>query len=112
MRPAFRLLPLPLCIVLSLAAQADDDIPVNWALCPVEDAVPLFPDAQPPTGSAGDREGLPTDIRGDQTVGVDGGPHTGFLDVIVTSNATFDEAAQKYTADTKTIARLCVLLAE
>ncbi len=46
------------------------------------------------------------------TVGVDGGPHTGFLDVIVTSNATFDEAAQKYTADTKTIARLCVLLAE
>lgn len=46
------------------------------------------------------------------TVGVDGGPYTGFLDVIVTSNASFDAATQKYTADTKTIARLCVLLAE
>ena len=88
MRPAFRLLPLPLCIVLSLAARADDDIPVSWALCPVEDAVPLFPDAQPPTGTAGDREGLPTDIRGDQTVGVDGGLYN------VTGNVTLRRGDQ------------------
>lgn len=46
------------------------------------------------------------------TVGVDGGPYTGFLDVIVTSNTSFDDATQRYTGDTRTIARLCVLLAE
>ena len=46
------------------------------------------------------------------TVGVDGGPYAGFLDVFVTSNASFDAETQKYTADTKTITRLCVLLAE
>ena len=73
MRPALRLLPLPICIALSLAAHADDDMPVDWSLCPIEDAVPLFPDAQPPVGSPADRETLPTDIQGDQTVGVDGG---------------------------------------
>src|SRR5690606_23893386 len=71
-RAAFRLLPLPLCIALSLAAHADDDIPVNWALCPVEDAVPLFPDAQAPVGNVEDRENLPTDIQCDQTLSVDG----------------------------------------
>ena len=73
MRPALRLLPLPICIALSLAAHADDDMPVDWSLCPVEDAVPLFPDAQPPVGDIADRENLPTDIQGDQTVGVSGG---------------------------------------
>ncbi|NLW96191.1 MAG: LPS-assembly protein LptD [Xanthomonadaceae bacterium] len=73
MRPAFRLLPLPICIALSLAAHADDDMPVDWSMCPLEDAVPLFPDAQPPVGDIADRDSLPTDIQGDQTVGVDGG---------------------------------------
>src|SRR5690606_9223391 len=72
-RPAFRLLPLPICIALSLAAHADDDMPVDWSMCPLEDAVPLFPDAQPPVGDIADRDSLPTDIQGDQTVGVDGG---------------------------------------
>ena len=76
MRLPLRLLPLSLSIAACLpgTALAASDKPLNWALCPVEDAVPLFPDAQPPTGSAGDREGLPTDIRGDQTVGVDQHP--------------------------------------
>ncbi|TWT21966.1 LPS-assembly protein LptD [Luteimonas wenzhouensis] len=73
MRPTFRLLPLPICIALSLAAHADDDMPVDWSMCPLEDAVPLFPDAQPPVGDIADRDSLPTDIQGDQTVGVDGG---------------------------------------
>ena len=72
MRPALRLLPLPICIVMSLAAQADDDIPVDWSLCPIENAVPLFPDAQPPVGNIADREGLPTDIEGDMVSGTEG----------------------------------------
>src|SRR5690606_15832380 len=48
-------------------------MPVDWSLCPIEDAVPLFPDAQPPVGDPADRENLPTAIQGDQTVGIDGG---------------------------------------
>ncbi|MCA0379307.1 MAG: hypothetical protein LCH36_07725 [Actinobacteria bacterium] len=52
-------------------------------------------------------------ISGPQsTIGVDGGPYTAFLDVTKTSNASFNEETQQYTADTKVIARLCVLLAE
>jgi len=87
-RPALRLLPLPLCIALSLAAHADDDIPVDWSLCPVEDAVPLFPDAQPPKGDPASRESLPTDIQGDQTVGIDGGLYN------VTGNVTLRRGDQ------------------
>jgi len=87
-RAAFRLLPLPLCIALSLAAHADDDIPVDWSLCPVEDAVPLFPDAQPPVGNAQARENLPTDIQGDETLGVDGGIYN------VTGNVTLRRGDQ------------------
>ena len=87
-RPAFRLLPLPLCIALSLAAHADDDIPVDWSLCPIEDAVPLFPDAQPPVGNPQGRENLPTDIQGDETLGVDGGIYN------VTGNVTLRRGDQ------------------
>ena len=87
-RPAFRLLPLPLCIALSLAAHADDDIPVDWSLCPIEDAVPLFPDAQPPVANAQGRENLPTDIQGDETLGVDGGIYN------VTGNVTLRRGDQ------------------
>ena len=75
-RTAFRLLPLPLCIAFSLAAHADDDIPVDWSLCPVEDAVPLFPDAHAPRGRAEDRENLPTDITGAEVSGISGGLQT------------------------------------
>ena len=46
MRPALRLLPLPLCIALSLNAQAADDMPPNWSLCPVQDVVKPFAEAQ------------------------------------------------------------------
>ena len=41
-RPVLRLLPLPLCIALSLAAHAEDEMPVNWDLCPINNAVPPF----------------------------------------------------------------------
>lgn len=75
MRPAFRLLPLPFCIACALVAhstaQAQDREP-DWGLCPVEDAVPAFPDAQAPVGSPEAREDQPTDITGDALAGVDG----------------------------------------
>src|SRR5690606_13712238 len=71
-RPVFRLLPLPLCIALSLGAHADDDRPQDWSLCPVEDAVPAFADAPPPTGAPVDRESQNTDVAGDSVEGVTG----------------------------------------
>jgi LPS-assembly protein len=75
-RPAFRLLPLPLCIACALATPTlsaqSRDRPPSYALCPVEDAVPAFADAQAPTGDPEDREDQPTDIAGDMFDGVDG----------------------------------------
>ncbi|WP_242112998.1 LPS-assembly protein LptD [Luteimonas aquatica] len=72
MRRVFRLLPLPLCIAFSLSAQAADDPPEDYSLCPVDDAVPFFPDAQPPKGAPEDRANLPTDVNGDSVQGVSG----------------------------------------
>lgn len=43
--PVLRLLPLPLCIAFSLHAHAADD-PPNWGLCPVQDVVKPFVEAQ------------------------------------------------------------------
>jgi LPS-assembly protein len=74
MRPAFRLLPLPFCIALSLSAQAAEEHPESWKLCPVADAVPAFPDAQTPTTKPQQRVELPTDISGDQLTGTDTQP--------------------------------------
>ncbi len=56
-RRVFRLLPLPLCIAFSLSAQAADKPPEDYSLCPVDDAVPFFPEAQAPTGAVEDRAG-------------------------------------------------------
>jgi len=75
-RPVFRLLPLPLCIALSLAAHADDDMPVNWDLCPINNAVPPFEGAAAAAAAAAgdpaDRASQPTDIEGDEAEGVEG----------------------------------------
>lgn len=78
-RPAFRLLPLPFCVAAALAsvpgtarAQSDWEREPDWGLCPVEDAVPGFGDAQAPVGNIADREGQPTDIAGVSLDGVDG----------------------------------------
>jgi LPS-assembly protein len=49
-RRTLRLLPLPLCIGLSFAAHAAEDRPDEWRLCPIQDAVPAFPDAPQPQG--------------------------------------------------------------
>src|SRR5690606_19210360 len=69
-RPVFRLLPLPLCIAMSLTAHADDDRPLDWSLCPVEDAVPVFTDAPAPTSDPEDRDLQNTDLACDSTEGV------------------------------------------
>ena len=103
MRRTLRLLPLPLLIAASLPAWAGDDMPPNWNLCPVEDAVPAFPETQPrpadaatapgdadagpdeaatggpparPKLSSSQRTELPTDIIGDQLSGIEGSDAT------------------------------------
>jgi LPS-assembly protein len=105
-RPLFRLLPLPVCIAMSLAASANDEIPLDWSMCPVEDAVPAFPDAQAPVGRPEDRENLPTDIDGDQVSGIDGGLQTITGGVTIrrgdqflgTDDLRFDQETGIYTA--------------
>jgi len=68
----FRLLPLSFLISTALAAQPRSERLPDWSMCPVEDAVPPFADAPPTTGSAAEREGLPTDVDGDAVEGIDG----------------------------------------
>ncbi|HVR81076.1 MAG TPA: LPS assembly protein LptD [Luteimonas sp.] len=92
MRPVLRLLPLPLCIAFSLAAQAAEDRPDDWGLCPVVDAVPAFLDAQQPVGKPEARVQLPTDIAGDQVAGTDTNPQ-------FSGNVTFHRADQFLGAD-------------
>ena len=80
MHPVFRLLPLPFSIALCLPAMAADDKPESWALCPVQDVIPVFNEAPasssltaPPTASPSEireqREVHPTTIEGDHQVG-------------------------------------------
>jgi LPS-assembly protein len=73
-RRTLRLLPLPFCIAMSLAAHAAEDRPVDWRLCPIQDAVPAFADAQQPVGKPEVRVQQPTDIAGDQLGGTDENP--------------------------------------
>lgn len=75
MPPAFRLTPLALCIGLSLSAQAwAQDMPDDFSLCPITDAIPPFDDA-PATGiQMAPRNTQPTDIEGDTLSGTDVAP--------------------------------------
>jgi LPS-assembly protein len=74
-RPALRLLPLPLFIAFSLQAHAADDAPPNWGLCPVQDVVKPFAEAQSaPEGLNIDNTGQATDIEGDDLSGTDANP--------------------------------------
>lgn len=70
-RPVVRLLPLPLCIAISLSAQAADP-PPDWGLCPVDDAIPAFEGAPKlaPGAITAPRSEQPTDIEGDTLGGV------------------------------------------
>ncbi|MFC3715006.1 LPS assembly protein LptD [Luteimonas soli] len=93
MRPVFRLLPLPLCIALSLTAHADDDRPLDWSLCPVQDAVPVFADAPVSTGNPEERDLQNTDLACDSTEGVMGGT------VMCRGNVTLQRGDQFLHAD-------------
>jgi LPS-assembly protein len=102
-RRSLRLLPLPLLIAACLPAWADDDMPPNWSQCPVEDAVPAFPEAPAQAVSAGNagsatgqpklnsqqRLALPTDIAGDQISGVEGSDTTFSGHVVLTRGDQF-----------------------
>jgi len=73
-RPAFRLSPLALWIGLSLSAQAQN-MPDDFSLCPVMDAIPPFHDAPDRPGlHIADRATQPTDIQGDTLSGTDIAP--------------------------------------
>nr|WP_225583545.1 LPS assembly protein LptD [Pseudoxanthomonas sp. PXM02] len=71
------MLPLPLSIALCLPALADDDKPVSWALCPIQDVIPSFNGAPAPAtpGNAQaareQRAEQPTSIEGDQLGGTE-----------------------------------------
>jgi LPS-assembly protein len=74
-RPSLRPSTLALCIGLSLSAQAwaqsMEDMPLDFSLCPVRDAIAPFDDV-PATGiNIGDRHAQPTDIEGDTLSGTD-----------------------------------------
>lgn len=108
MRLSPRLLPLPFCIALSLSAQAADDPPVNYALCPVGNAVPLFAEApDQPVGAAPQRATQPTDIEGDIFEGKDGETTlvqgnvalTRGDQFIGTDKLTYDNEKQTYVAE-------------
>lgn len=106
-RPALRLLPLPFCIALSLAAHAAEDSTIDWGLCPIEPAVPTFADAQAPIGDAEARGTQPTDIEGDSLDGVQGQTlnYNGNVALrrgdqfLGTDKLTYDQATNKYVAE-------------
>lgn len=107
MRPVPRLLALTLLIAFSLQAQAGDDYPQNWGLCPIKDVIPPFAEAaRVPEGLNIDGTGQPTDIESDHLTGTDVNPiFRG--NVTMRSGAqfmgadeiTFDQAQGRYTAD-------------
>ena len=77
-RPSLRPSTLALCIGLSLSAQAwaqsMEDMPLDFSLCPVRDAIAPFDDV-PATGiNIGDRAAQPTDIEGDTLSGTEVAP--------------------------------------
>ena len=78
-----------------------------WRLCPLEDAVPVFPDAPPPIGTPADRDQHPTDIEGDELSGVydqvmnyDGNVRLQRGDQFLSAdNLSIDAAAGTYAAE-------------
>ncbi|PJK05195.1 LPS-assembly protein LptD [Lysobacteraceae bacterium NML71-0210] len=74
-RPTLRLLPLPFAIALALPVQAQQlherEIPPDYSLCPLGDAVPAFDEA-PATGinlKPEERKAQPTELEGDEQDG-------------------------------------------
>ncbi len=108
MRPKLRLLPLPLCIALSLSAQASDEPPENWSLCPIEDTIPAFDDMAPPAEPVvGEITDQPTKVTGDDLDGVEGDQISlqgnVFLrrgdQVLATDKLDYDQQTETYKAE-------------
>jgi LPS-assembly protein len=104
-RRTLRLLPLPFCIGLSLAAHGAESRPDDWRLCPTQDAVPAFSDAQQATGRD-QRLQQPTDIEGDQVIGTETRPQfEGNVALrrgdqfLGTKKLTYDSDTGKYVAE-------------
>ncbi len=92
-RPVPRLLVLTLSIAFSLQAQAGDDFPQNWGLCPLNDVIPPFTEfTQTTEGVHIDDQNQPTDIESDQLAGTDVNP-------IFRGNVTMRNGAQFMGAD-------------
>ena len=107
MRPVLRLLPLPLCIAFSLHAHAADDMPPNWGLCPVQDVVKPFAEAQTaPEGLDIDNTTQATDIEGDALTGTEENPVFNGNVTLRRGNQfmgadqlTYDKQQEHYTAE-------------
>ncbi len=105
MRRSPALLPLPFFIALSLPAMADDP-PPSFALCPVEDAVPVFDATAAKIAPVADPSQLATDIEGDAVTGVEGQSTTFSGNVALTrgdqfvgaDDLTYDSQTEKYRA--------------
>lgn len=105
MRRVPALLPLPFFIALSLPAMADDP-PPSYALCPVEDAVPVFDQQVAKVAPVADPSQLPTNIDSDTFGGVDGQTSTFTGNVALTrgdqfigaDSLTYDSQTEKYRA--------------
>jgi LPS-assembly protein len=110
-RPVLRLLPLPFSIALCLPAMADDDKPESWALCPVQDVIPVFSEAPKPTnGSAqaqrDQRAEQPTSIEGNALGGTESNlEYSGDVALIRgdqflgADNLKYDQEKDTYVAD-------------
>ena len=107
MHPSLRLLPLPLCIAFSLQAKAADDMPPNWGLCPVQDVVKPFAEAQTlPDGIKIDNANEATDIEGDALNGTEENPEfSGNVTLrrgdqfMGAEQLKYDKLKEQYTAD-------------
>ena len=108
MRPALRLLPLTLCIAVSLQAHAADGKSApTYKLYPLVDAVPAFEDVQKaPEGlNILNNNQLPTDLEGDLLSGTEANPvFNGNVTMrrgdqfMGADQLTFDKAQNRYSA--------------
>ncbi|MEJ1096917.1 MULTISPECIES: LPS assembly protein LptD [unclassified Pseudoxanthomonas] len=111
MRPVLRLLPLPFSIALCLPAMAADDKPESWALCPVQDVIPVFSEApKPAPGTAqaqrDQRAEQPTSIEGNALGGTESNlEYSGDVALVRgdqflgADNLKYDQEKDTYVAD-------------
>jgi LPS-assembly protein len=110
-RRVLRLLPLPFGIALAMPAAAQD-MPVNWDLCPLGDAVPAFDGvAEPAAGSdavraRAARPDQPTEIAGDSQSGTEANlEYQGNVELrrgdqyLNADNLRYDQENETYVAD-------------